>query len=94
MRLSCLVLAGMLAVAALFGCARHTYYVELANGKYFYVDPPLIFDKENEIYYMRVNGVQKVFAMDEVSYIDDAAQICFQNVNTDTSYCVDSLYHY
>ena len=52
MRLSCLVLAGMLAVAALFGCARHTYYVELANGKYFYVDPPLIFDKENEIYYM------------------------------------------
>jgi len=24
--------------------ARHTYYVELTNGQYFYVDPPLVLD--------------------------------------------------
>ena len=42
-----------LAVASLYACfARHTYYVELTNGQYFYVDPPLVLDAEKGVYYM------------------------------------------
>lgn len=94
MRLLCLAMVFSLGLALLTGCMRHTYYVELTNGKSFYVDPPLVLDKESAIYYMNVNGVRKVIAMDEVSHIDDAAQICYQNIHTDTFTCVDGLYQF
>ncbi|MGD9609379.1 MAG: hypothetical protein AB7U59_08230 [Desulfovibrionaceae bacterium] len=94
MRLFGLAVVLSLGLVALAGCVRHTYYVELTNGQYFYVDPPLILDREAQVYSMRVNGVRKVIAMDEVSHIDDAAQICYQNLQTDTFTCIDGLYQY
>lgn len=97
MRRVWLALILSVAVVTLGACfARHTYYVELTNGKYFYVDPPLVLDAEKGVYYMNVAGVRQIVPMDEVSYLDDAAQICYQNgyADTDTFTCYDTLYQW
>jgi|GEM_PF-2114077 len=97
MRRVCLAIILVLTVAALGACfARHTYYVELTNGKYFYVDPPLVLDTEKGVYYMNIAGVRQVVPIDEVSQLDDAAQICYQNgyADTDTFTCYDALYQW
>ncbi len=73
MRLTCLAVLLALGLLAVSGCARHTYYVELTNGNSFYVDPPLVLDKQSGTYHMKVNGLRKVISIDEVRYIDDAA---------------------
>lgn len=90
---------GILAVllcclACLGGCARHTYYVELTNGKYFYVDPPLILDADKGVYHMWIAGKRQTIPLDNVRYLDDAAQICYQNGVTDTFNCYDALYQF
>ena len=86
-----------LALLALTGCfARHTYYVELTNGQYFYVDPPMVLDADRGVYYMYVAGKRRVVAMEDVSFIDTTAQICYQNgyADTDTFTCYDALYQW
>jgi hypothetical protein len=88
-----LVLLVVLSVCC-FGCARHTYYVELNNGKSFYVDPPLVLDSERSIYYMWIAGKRQVVPMDEVRYLDDAVQICYKNSYTDSFTCFDALYQF
>lgn len=85
------------ALVALSGCfARHTYYVELTNGQYFYVDPPMVLDTDRGVYYMHVAGTRRIVPMDDVRFIDDAAQICYQNgyAATDTYTCYDALYQW
>lgn len=94
MRLMCLAVVLMLGLVVLPGCARHTYLVELNNGNTYYVDPPLILDKQAGVYTMKVNGQRRVVALDEVRYIDDAAQICYQNPYTDMYTCFDALYQF
>jgi len=91
-----LTLAVMLSLcfAWISGCARHTYYVELRDGKSFYVDPPLVLDSDKGVYYMWIAGKRQTIPMDRVSYLDDAAQICYQNGATDTFTCFDALYMY
>jgi hypothetical protein len=89
-----LVLLVMLGVVALCGCARHTYYVELNNGKTFYADPPLVLDADKGIYYIWVAGQRQIVPMDDVRYLDDAAQICYKNGVTDAYTCFDALYQF
>ncbi len=84
----------LLVLLALAGCARHTYYVELTNGKTFYADPPLVLDTDKGVYRMWIAGTRHVIPMDDVRYLDDAAQICYQNGLTDTFTCYDALYQY
>jgi len=84
----------MLFLLSLIGCVPHTYYVELTNGRSLYVDPPLILDTEAGTYSMSINGVRQIVPMDDVSLIDDAAQICFKNKYTDTFTCFDALYQF
>ena len=76
------------------GCARHTYYVELTNGKSFYVDPPLVLDSQKGVYHMWIAGTRQSVPMDSVRYLDDATQICYQNGQTDAFTCFDALYQY
>jgi len=76
------------------GCARHTYYVELTDGKSFYVDPPLALDSQKGVYHMWIAGTRRTIPMDNVRYLDDAAQICYQNGLTDTFTCFDALYQF
>ncbi|EHJ46762.1 hypothetical protein DFW101_0745 [Solidesulfovibrio carbinoliphilus subsp. oakridgensis] len=95
MRAAFLVLVLLaLAGASLGGCARHTYYVELNDGKYFYADPPLVLDTKKGVYRMWIAGSRQAIPMDDVRYIDDAAQICYQNGVTDTFTCFDALYQF
>lgn len=89
-----LALLMMLAVVALCGCARHTYYVELNDGKALYVDPPLVLDSEKRIYHMWIKGQRQIIPMDDVRYIDDAIQICYKNGVTDSFTCFDALYQF
>ncbi|MEA4857835.1 MAG: hypothetical protein AAGU21_01510 [Solidesulfovibrio sp.] len=84
----------LLGCLPLFGCARHTYYVELANGKYFYADPPLVLDNDKGVYRMWVAGQLHIIPLDDVRYLDDAAQICYKNGVTDTFTCYDALYQF
>ncbi|MFU2209515.1 hypothetical protein [Solidesulfovibrio sp. C21] len=95
MRAMCLLLA-CLALSVLFcsGCARHTYLVELNDNKTFYADPPLVLDSQNRLYRMWIAGKQYRIPMDDVRYIDDAAQVCYQNGFDDTYTCFDALYQY
>ena len=78
----------------LSGCARHTYYVELNDGEIFYADPPLVLDAQSGVYRMWVAGKRHVIPMDDVRYLDDAAEICYQNGITDTFTCYDALYQF
>lgn len=94
MRRCLAVLALTLSLVTLCACVKHTYYVELTNGKYFYVDSPLLLDTESGVYTMRIAGSRWTVPMDEVSFIDDAARICFKNTATDTYTCVDGLYQF
>lgn len=94
MRRSLAVLVIVLSLLSLCACVKHTYYVELTNGKYFYVDSPLLLDADAGVYTMRISGTRWNVPMDEVSFIDDAAQICFKNTATDTYTCVDGLYQF
>ena len=49
----CLVLFVLLvSLLTLCACVKHTYYVELTNGKNFYVDSPLLLDADAGIYTM------------------------------------------
>ncbi|WP_428558724.1 MAG: hypothetical protein ACP59X_12480 [Solidesulfovibrio sp. DCME] len=84
----------VLGCLSLSGCARHTYYVELSNGKYFYVDPPLVLDSDKAVYRMWVAGKLHIIPIDDVRYLDDAAQICYKNGLTDTFTCYDALYQF
>ena len=43
---------------------------------------------------MWIAGKRQTIPMDRVSYLDDAAQICYQNGATDTFTCFDALYMY
>jgi hypothetical protein len=95
MRIACLALVLVaLCCASLSGCARHTYYVELNNGKYFYADPPLVLDSHKGVYHMWVAGQMHVIPMDDVRYLDDATQICYKNGVTDEFTCYDALYQF
>jgi len=97
MRRLCLAIMLSLAVASLYACfARHTYYVELTNGQYFYVDPPLVLDAEKGVYYMNIAGARRIVPMEDVSFLDDAAQICYKNgyADTDTFTCYEALYQW
>ncbi len=96
MRLTCLaiVLLVLCCCGPLAGCARHTYLVELNDGRSFYVDPPLVLDSEKGVYRMWVSGKRHTVAMEDVYAIDDAAQICYQNTYTDTFTCYDALYQF
>ncbi|WP_300157469.1 hypothetical protein [Solidesulfovibrio sp.] len=88
--LCCLLLGGL----CLGGCARHTYRVELNDGKTFYVDPPLVLDTETGVYSMWIAGKRHAIPMDDVYYLDDASQICYQNGATDVFTCYDALYQF
>jgi hypothetical protein len=94
MRQRLLVLLLIFSLLVLCACVKHTYYVELTNGKSFYVDSPLLLDTESGTYTMRISGSRWTVPMDDVSFIDDAAQICFKNAYTDTYTCVDGLYQF
>lgn len=96
MRATRLFLSILVLSAALFfsGCARHTYYVALNDGRTFYADPPLVLDTQNRLYRMRVGGRIYRIPMDDVSYLDDAIQVCYANGFDDTSTCLDALYQY
>jgi len=83
-----------LACASLGGCARHTYYVELTDGNYFYADPPLVLDAKSGVYRMWIAGTRHAIPMDNVRYLDDTAQICYQNGVTDAFTCFDALYQF
>ena len=92
MRLVALIV--VLVIATLCGCARHTYYVELNDGKTVYVDPPLVLDSDKRIYHMWIKGQRHTIPMDDVRYIDDAVQICYKNSVTDSFNCFDALYQF
>jgi hypothetical protein len=91
-----ILLAALLTccLASALGCVRHTYYVELANGQYFYADPPLVLDTDSGLYTMWVGGTRRTIPINEVTLLDDAAQICFQNTATDSFTCFDALYQF
>lgn len=95
MRVACIVvlLLGLCGVS-LCGCARHTYYVELNNGKTFYADPPLVLDSDKSVYRMWIAGQLHVIPMDDVRYLDDATQICYKNGVTDSYTCYDAMYQF
>lgn len=82
------------SLLVLGACVKHTYYVELTNGKTFYVDSPLLLDADAGIYTMRIAGSPWTVPMDDVAFIDDAAQVCFKTTWTDTYTCVDGLYQF
>lgn len=84
----------VIALTVLGGCTRHTYYMELINGEYFYAEPPLVMDTKTGTYQVGVNGVRRTIAMDDVRTISDTAQICYKNTDTDTFTCYDALYQY
>lgn len=52
-------------------------------------------DAERGVYYMIVNGRRHTIPMDQVYRIDDSAQICYQNSQTDTYTCaINNLYYF
>lgn len=95
MRAMCPILLS-LALAALFlsGCARHTYYVQLNDGKKFYADPPLVLNTNKRVYYMWTGGKRYVIPMDSVYNIDDADQVCYSEGFDDMYTCIDGLYQF
>ena len=94
MRLCCLAVLVSLALFSLAGCMRHTYYMELNNGQTFYADPPLVLDTEAGVYYVGVGGVRRTIPIDDVRYLDDTAQVCYQNIHTDTYTCYEAFYQF
>ena len=95
MRVTCLLLVCLvLSACFLSGCGRHTYFVELNDGKKFYADPPLVLDTQKRVYHMWIAGKRCTIPMNDVYYLDDAAEICYANGFDDTYTCLDALYQY